>query len=306
MFASRILAKAALVSLLLLTGCATLPEYREPPISTAEVILNIKCELRDAAWSNPENMWVREWNAGLVLSLLIDHNGGVDADASVVFPLSQGATFPLALFGGATGSANRTERIDFKENLTDLRNKHDLQCSRERPDRHARLGGRLGIEDLFARVTHAKEIAKINPKELNYNLDFVIRASASATPKFNLIPIGPEKTFTGSLKVGASRTDTHTLKIVLQPPERLAGCPVPLSFGRCPTPVYNVDIPPPVTNSSPGRRRSFEPGTRRSAPSAQPSTRGITPFEENRLDAARGRNVLESIEDQLRRQGLGN
>jgi hypothetical protein len=304
MFASRVLPMFILAASLLVAGCATLPEYREPPISTADVILNIKCELRDAAWSDPANSWVREWNAGLIISLLIDHNGFVDADASFVFPLNQGATFPLALFGGLNGSANRTERIDFKENLTDLRNKLDLPCSRDEPSHRARLGGKIGIEDLFARVTHAKDLAKINPKELNYNLDFVIRASASATPRFNMIPIGPEKTFTGSIKVGGSRTDTHTLKIVLQPPERVAGCPVPLSFGRCPTPVYNVDVPPPTAEAP--KRRSLESGRSRATTTSQPVTRGITPLEEDRLNAARGRNVLESIEDQLRRQGLGN
>jgi hypothetical protein len=286
------------------SACAALPEYREPPITTAEVILNIKCELRDAVWAHPAHGWVRDWNAGLVVSLLIDHSGGVDADANLVFPLNQGATFPLALFGGVAGSANRTERIDFNENLTDLRYRHDLQCSDEEKGRYARLGGRIGIEDLFARVTHARDLANINPKELNYNLDFVIRASASATPRFNLVPIGPEKTLTASIRGTASRTDTHTLKIVLQPPQRVASCPVPLAHGgRCPTPVYLVDVPPASTEvpKTRGAPRAGE------APrSAAPVTQGLTPLEEDRLNAARGRNVLESIEDQLRRQGLGN
>ena len=34
-----------------LGGCSTLPEYREEPINTADVILNIKCQLRQAAWA---------------------------------------------------------------------------------------------------------------------------------------------------------------------------------------------------------------------------------------------------------------
>ena len=37
--------------------------------------------------------------------------------------MNQGATFILGLTGGVTGTANRTERIDFKENLTDLQSK---------------------------------------------------------------------------------------------------------------------------------------------------------------------------------------
>lgn len=37
-------------------SCATVPEYRDDEITTAEVIASIKCELRDAAWRlHPEN-----------------------------------------------------------------------------------------------------------------------------------------------------------------------------------------------------------------------------------------------------------
>src|SRR5262245_44527472 len=44
--------RAALVcfALSFVTACAKLPEYREDPLTTADIVLNIKCELRDAAW----------------------------------------------------------------------------------------------------------------------------------------------------------------------------------------------------------------------------------------------------------------
>jgi hypothetical protein len=121
-----------------------------------------------------------------------------------------------------------------------------------------------------------------------------------------MIPIGEEKLFTGSLKWTGSRTDTHTLKIVLQPPERLVGCPVPLSYGKCPLPVYQVQVPAEPQSQRPDTRYlRVEPKAAGRVAPAQPRG-GITPLEEDRLNAAKGRNVLESIDDQLRRQGLGN
>ena len=59
-----------------IAGCATLPEYREDAINTADIVRNIKCELRDAAWEDPANSWVQSWSAVLTLSLIVDHNGG--------------------------------------------------------------------------------------------------------------------------------------------------------------------------------------------------------------------------------------
>ena len=281
----------------IVAGCAKLPEYREDAVSTADIVLNIKCELREAAWSDPRNQWVQTWNAGLILALEVTHSGGIDSDNTWVFPLNQGATFILGLTGGFSGQATRTERVNFKEKLTDLHNDKDLMCEREDPGRYARLGGRLGIDDLFARVGLMQKDARINPKQLDYNLDFVIKKNATTTPKFNLVPIGKEKTYTGSLKWTGSRGDTHSLKITLEPPDRPApGCPVPLSFGKCPIPVYNVTPPPEP-------KEGLGPAARRAAPRARG---GISPAESDSLDRAQSRNLLQSIDDQLRRQGIGN
>jgi hypothetical protein len=281
----------------IVAGCAKLPEYREDAVSTADIVLNIKCELREAAWSDPRNQWVQTWNAGLILALEVTHSGGIDSDNTWVFPLNQGATFILGLTGGFSGQATRTERVNFKEKLTDLHNDKDLMCEREDPGRYARLGGRLGIDDLFARVGLMQKDARINPKQLDYNLDFVIKKNATTTPKFNLVPIGKEKTYTGSLKWTGSRGDKHSLKITLEPPDRPApGCPVPLSFGKCPIPVYNVTPPPEP-------KEGLGPAARRAAPHARG---GISPAESDSLDRAQSRNLLQSIDDQLRRQGIGN
>lgn len=285
----------ACLAISMVAGCAKLPEYREDPLTTADIVLNIKCELRDAAWSDPRNAWVRNWNAGLNLSLIVDHTGGLDADALWSFPLTTGGTFTFGLTGGFSGQGTRTERIDFKESLAALHADPKLQCEKEDPGRYARLGGRLDIGDLFARVGLMKDTANINPKQLDYNLDFLIRKSATAAPRFLVIPIGDRNTFTGGLRWTGNRTDTHSLRISLIPPverERIA-CARDLIDGKCPTPVYIVPEPKQGLGPRAAPRRVARPPT------------GVSPLEEDNLDRAQSRNLLQGIDDQLRRQGIG-
>jgi hypothetical protein len=274
-------------------GCAKLPEYREDPVTTADIVLNIKCELRNAAWTDPRNAWVRTWNAGLNLSLIVDHNGGLDTDLLWNLPFASGGTFTFGLTGGFSGQGTRTERIDFKESLERLQADQKLRCEREDPGRYARLGGRLDIGDLFARVGLMKDKANINPKQLDYNLDFVIRKSGTAAPRFLVIPIGDRNTFTGGARLTGNRTDTHSLKISLVPPverERVP-CERELVDGKCPTPVYIVPEAKAAPRAAPRRAARPRPG--------------VSPLEEESLDRAQSRNLLQGIDDQLRRQGIG-
>ena len=99
----------------MLAGCATVPSYRDDAVSTAEIARHIKCELREAAWASPSNDWLHSWNAALVLSLEVFHNGEVGADTAVVLPVRQTGTFIPNLTGGFSGQATRTERISFNE-----------------------------------------------------------------------------------------------------------------------------------------------------------------------------------------------
>ena len=273
-------------------GCAKLPEYREDPITTADIVLNIKCELRDAAWGDPRNDWVRTWNAGLNLSLIVDHNGGLDADPLFSFPFASGGAFTFGFTGGFSGQGTRTERIDFKESLQALHADQTLKCEREDPGRYARLGGQLDIGDLFARVGLMKEKAKINPKQLDYNLDFIIRKSGTAAPRFLVIPIGQGNSFTGGARWTGSRTDTHSLKISLLPPPERARCDVEPVDGKCPIPVYEVGRKPVPKAALPRRARV-------------PGRGGVSPLEADDLDRAQSRNLLQGIDEQLRRQGIG-
>jgi hypothetical protein len=279
-------------------GCATLPEYKEDPLTTADVIRHIRCELRHAVWSHPGNEWIQRWKAGYTFSMEVNHLGGLDSESTWVFPLNQGATFVLALTGGFTGSGTRTEKVEFDEGLTFLRDDPKLECFDGTPDRHARLGGQLGFSDLLERVGHSRMVANIAPTTLAYDLVFVIKKAAGVAPRFNLIPIGKEKTYTGSLKWAGSHSDTQTLRMVFTPPakpDRPPQCEVALVDGRCPLPVYMVEKP---------TTRSGSPGARAVArPSPSPAaTRGVSADDQFALDRARGRSVLESIEGELRRQ----
>ena len=237
----------ALLGCLYSGGCAFLPEFKEPPLTTAGVIRHLKCEVYEAAYRYPENEWVRSWTVGLILELQVNHLGGLDAESSTwTFPLNKGATFSVALAGGFSGQGTRTERFNFKFKPSEFE-KNPSQCDAEEPSRYALLGGGLGIADLFRRVTLTTKVANVQRwQSLDYNLEFIVKANAGVTPKFNLIPIGKEKTFTGSAKWTGSRSDTQSAKMTLTPPSE-AVCPVTVGGNEewpdptdCPKPVYIV------------------------------------------------------------------
>lgn len=248
----RVLTAAFILPAAVLAGCAVLPEYREEPLTTADVIRHIKCELRDAAWRYPQNQWIRDWTVGLVFELKANHAGGLDANSETwTFPLNHGAIFAVAVNGGFNGAATRTERISFKVGLNEI-NSQGLACLDEESGRYALLGGRLGIADLFERAGQTMQAAKVVEERftsLNYNLQFVIKKNAGVTPRFSLIPIGKEKTFSGPLAWSGSREDTQGVEITLTPPVRQARCRVSPEPGKpwpdddaCPSAVYVVSV----------------------------------------------------------------
>jgi hypothetical protein len=263
-------ARAGCVALSVLAGCATLPPYREDVVSTAEIARHIKCELREAAWANPSNDWLHAWNAALVLSLEVFHNGEIGADTAVVLPVRQTGTFFPNLTGGFSGQATRTERISFNESLAALHRDPSLRCAERDTERYGRLGGRLGIADLFERAGRTRKLANLTGlTQLDYNLDFIIKSNAGLEPRFVLVPVGHDKLIGGGVKLAGSNSDTQTLKLTLVPP------------AQGPT------------------ARGLATGPRGAGPP-------IAPMDEDRLERSKSRNLLESIDDKLRRQNLGN
>src|SRR5262245_18568894 len=141
-----------------------------------------------------------------------------------------------------------------------------LRCAERDTERY----GRLGIADLFERAGWTRKVAKLTGlTQLDYNLDFIIKSNAGLEPRFLVVPIGPDRTIGGGVKLTGSNSDTQTLKLTLGPP------------AQGPT------------------NRGLATGPRGAGPP-------IAPADEDRLERSKSRNLLESIDDKLRRQNLGN
>jgi len=244
----------AAVAASVIAGCATLPEFREDPLTTADVVRHIKCELRDAAYAYPGNEWVQKWKATFTLTLDVQHDGTLDLDATWVFPLNLGGLFSINPTGRIFGQGTRTERINWYEAIDELNGVSMPWCSGEEPGRFARLGGKLGIADLLERVALSMKVANIRTdhlSNLDYDLDFQIKKTGSLLPRFAMIPIGKEKTFTGFPKWTANRQDKQTLKMVLKAPEKEDRACTLVPDGepwpdpkKCPNPYYLVKAKP--------------------------------------------------------------
>jgi hypothetical protein len=253
----------------LLAGCASLPSYRDDAVSTAEIARHIKCELREAVWSNPANAWLQSWNAALVLSLEVFHNGELGAETGLILPVRETGSFAPNLSAGFSGQATRTERISFNESLRGLNGDANLRCKGRDTAHYGRLGGQLGIADLFDRAGRTRKVANLTGlTQLDYNLDFIIKSNAGVEPRFVVVPIGSARVG-GGLKLAGSNSDTQTLKLTLVPPVEAATA------------------------------RGIGPGPRGAGPP-------IAPVDEDRLERSKSRNLLESIDDKLRRQNIGN
>jgi len=224
-----------------LSACTSLPEIQGDAITTAEVILNIKCELRNAlhrlesesedgkigdiSWLVDPNNPKKSWNSGFTLTLKTYRKGGVNSDTSFVMPLNPGS-FTLGFKTGLSGEATREEKIDFKENFAKIE-KFKI-CPEYVTDNKNKdlLEGRLGFYDLLEKAMIAYNNKLIEPTSLAFNLDFVVKYNGSLSPKFNLIPVA-NKTLSASLNLSGDKNDYHLLKVVFSPPPKQSKCSVP-------------------------------------------------------------------------------
>jgi len=125
------------------------------------------------------------------------------------------------------------------------------------------------LADLFERAGRSRKVANLTDlTQLDYNLDFIIKSNAGLEPRFLVVPISNDKSI-GGLKLAGSNSDTQTLKLTLVP-------------------------------------RAQGPSTRGLATGPRGAGPPIAPTDEERLERSKSRNLLESIDDKLRRQNLGN
>ncbi len=292
---------AATAFLFVLPGCVRTPEFREDVLTTTDVVLNIKCELRNALRKmRPHTGWLtipdKSWAAGFTVTMNVVARADLGADAGFSFPLTPGI-FTVALAAGGYTQATRTETFDFTENLGELlafdRCPQDIVN-----DHHILLEGRLGFEDILARVLASRDVAKLQLTSLAYNLDFDIEKGGSANPSFSLIPIGASNTFGGGIIFAAKRTSSNTLRVVFSPPV-LSTCHFPAvldKFKVCPQLVMVVESDKKGITARDGGRGAVPGGgtERRVDPGAT----------QQRLDSLKGRNVLEGTLNELRNDGL--
>jgi hypothetical protein len=145
--------------------------------------------------------------------------------------------------------------LEFDQKLQELKIDKSLECLPERLGRYDRLGGYLGIADLIERGSRSRERTPAQAgsiSKLAYTVEFIVKKNASLTPKFNLIPIGKEKVYTGSAKWLGSRSDTQKLVLTFTPsPEKEEACavvadvPEPwMAPRKCPAAFYQVNVRP--------------------------------------------------------------
>lgn len=252
---------AVLLSILV-SGCASFAEYRDPPPKTAQIVRNVTCELRDAIRQNASaKSWLlkqrkKGWVVKLTFDLSVDQRGEIaTGDSTWVFPLNMGATFGLTAGAGVTGTGNRYESLAFDHALQQLdTDPHLASCPTEQQSRFAQLGGHIGIADLIARADLSRKETTVEDalSSLIYRIEFIVAKSANVAGRFNLIPIGTEKTFSAAPRWSGTRTDTQKLTMSFSLPDADKEeeiCPVMVDEDwpaearrKCPAPVYTVEV----------------------------------------------------------------
>jgi hypothetical protein len=280
------------------------------------VVRNIKCEFRDAVLvADPRSIWLDNYNAVFALTLVSYHKGGLTGDATLTHPLDPG-TFSLPLILSDTGEASRTEKINFKDKVENLRVLAGVDCplGNEGTGRDHLLGGYIGIEKLLIRADESNRIAKITPSSLDYTLSFMIVKTGSIGPKFSLIPVG-DNTLSAGLKWEGMRRTTHTLNITLTEKINTEPCPKRLKYlidrdennkpiYKCLLPVASVEFDIPQDQKSEFRDGGKPVIGTPADPRAIVGEPGLTEQEKRALDSALGRSILQDTLEELRQREL--
>jgi hypothetical protein len=204
-----------------LSGCATVPQLPDNdrlPIDA--VIRNVRCEITQALSSaSDEYVWLRNSAVAFQLTLKVEEKGDGSADTAFTFPISNG-TFTIGFTAGLAEKALAKSELYMASKYDDF----DLQeCPNAKfgPTDSA-LTGELGLATWLERSASAiqSSAVKVMPSEkdtyIAHQVEFVLTASGSVSPKFNIVRTGG-RTRSGLFKFGASREETNTLRIVVKP-----------------------------------------------------------------------------------------
>ncbi|MFN0264607.1 hypothetical protein ACKTEK_12085 [Tepidamorphus sp. 3E244] len=281
-------------------GCATTPKAEVYDVTPTDVLRNIKCELREA-YRNNEQL-AGDWLSALQLSMKVSNSAGAGGGVSFIVPTNPG-TLSIGMSSRLSGYGAKTERIYFTESLSKLNaDVYDTICNDALyyQGKRIMLVGKIGFDELFARVRDTIELTNTNVTQLDYNLYFEISMSGSASARISSLPIGSDGFFGADVGADGEKGNNHSLQVTFYPPQP-SYCPVPTINGSCPTLVYQVN----QQTIQVGRRGRSAASTPAPAPRPVPS-RGTAVPSRDELNRALDRNTTNTIVDNLRNNDVLN
>ena len=240
----KMLSRTGVISVsLVMSACATLPELPYNAVETADIVVNIKCELQNALLEvDPGEDHFKGWRLASSLSLRQDHNGSLSADGSLVHLLIP-QIFSVSGNLGVDGRGQRTERINFDDTLAGLRKNESLNCKvGENPHRLRLLAGNLGMVNLLKRSVESMRQGQLDVSQLDYTISFIIVKSGTLDATFRMIPVGSRGTGAAGGMWRGSQTQTHTLTLNFKPPADPKTCGYRLVDPSAKAPPKRSDI----------------------------------------------------------------
>ncbi len=220
---SRIRILICLFTGFILSGCATVPDLPDEERLPLDVVLkNVRCEVTRALGGTAERFeWLRHSAVAFQLTLRVEEKDEGSADTALVFPIHTG-TFTI----GFTAGLNEKSAAKSELYIGALYNDFDLdECPEtEKEKSGASLEGNLGLSAWIERAAAAIESTAISPDQIKrgdkdtyiaHQVEFVVVASGSVSPKFNIVRAG--RTRSGLFKLGVSREESNILRIAILP-----------------------------------------------------------------------------------------
>jgi hypothetical protein len=216
-------AKAFLAaSALALASCGTAPTTRlEYAADATDVVINIRCQLREAS---ERVAFLREgygWSALAVLNLTMVNNASIGGGPSLSTPLGR-KVLGLGAGVGYGGRASSTVNFGFAQ---DLSRPEAIPCEDKGDRQRPRLQGDLKIVDWLLSFEKTMTAAEISTPAMSHEISFSVTRSASGDASLIAIPVGGSLLSVGG-DVAGSATDEHTLILSYTrnpPPEKKGG-----------------------------------------------------------------------------------
>jgi hypothetical protein len=214
-------------------ACASVPSLPyEQGVGVVDILRNVKCELAFAYADNVgRHPWLKEWAAGVELTLDVEETRHGGASAQILVPIHVTDSFRLGADAQRQTRGQSVSSVTFSTTLVGL---NQAECAGHVPQTGPEplLKGNLGLKTWISRSVEAVDATGIAAQTdgMGYIIEFGILANAGVEPGFSIVRIGDYE-LGASAGLSASREDTHTLNIALAP------------LKVSPTPVYVTNFP---------------------------------------------------------------